>query len=566
MRVLIPAVGALALAWAAPQALAHGGQYRSPAAPDEGGGGGRDGFPTKGGPSNDWQDWWWANKHRWLARARAAYSGAGGARTPHDGLGVSGGVVAGPAPAPEDPRLFLERVVLPAVTKSLYDGEAEVRSAATIALGKMGFARSMLDVEKALKDPHPDVRDGAILALGMVGDDIAATSLREILFDPSIRERTRGFAALALGLLGGEKGAGILLRFLSPESDAEREGGLRRSTDLQACCVLALGHARAPSAIPALRRMYASPGVVSDVPRACASLSLARLGDRDSIPLLLKGLRHRESGLRQCAAIALGMVAKPADGAALAALGRAAVGDDDASVRSFSIMALGEIGGAGGREVLRSLVDGFRGQEDRPFVVLALGIAGDKASAPLFRRFFREEAQLRGPSVLALGLVGDREAAPEIRGVAFGKGDPPLRSHCITALGLMGDPECAPALRRLLADEDAPGLRLAAAVTLAILGDPDAVPAVTALARRGSSVQVRCHSCYFLGILGGAEAAKALVQAVEDPKEQMVVRMHAVAGLGVLADRNPVPLLAGLSADFDYLLPIAPMLEVATFL
>jgi HEAT repeat protein len=566
MRVLVAIAGAAVLAWAAPPALAHGGQYKSPAAPDGSGSGGNPGVPTRGRAAGDWQDWWWANRDRYLEIARRAHAGTGGARTPNGGLGVSGGVDGGPAPAPEDPRAFYERLVLPAVTRALVDGEAEVRSAATIALGKMGFPRSLVDVEKALRDPHPDVRDGAILALGMIRDDIAAESLRGVLFDPSIRERTRGFAAVALGILGGEEGARILLRFLSPESDAEREGGLKRSTDLQACCVLALGHAGSPSAIPALRRMYAAPDVVANVPRACASLSLARLGDRESIPLFLKGLRHREAALRQCAALALGAIARPADGPALAALARAALEDDDGATRAFSIMALGRIGGAGGREALRPLLDGQRGTEDRPFVILALGIAGDRPSAPVIRRLFREEPHLRGSAVLALGLIGDREAAPEVREIAFGKGDAGLRSHGITALGLMGDSDSAPAMRRILAEEDAPGLRLAAAISLAILGDPDAVPAVTLLARHGGSVQVRCHSCYFLGILGGPAAAKALVQAVEDGKEQMVVRMHAVAGLGVLADRSPVPYLSGLNADTDYLLPIGPMQEVATFL
>jgi HEAT repeat protein len=130
----------------------------------------------------------------------------------------------------------------------------------------------------------------------------------------------------------------------------------------------------------------------------------------------------------------------------------------------------------------------------------------------------------------------------------------------------MGDGESAPALRRLLGEETEPRLRLSAALALGILGDPEAGPGLVALARKGSSVHVRAHSCYFLGILGTREAAKALVESVQDPEENMVVRMHAVAGLGVLADRNPVPLLSGLSADGNNLLSIDPLMEVATFL
>jgi HEAT repeat protein len=565
MRVLSSAVGVLAVVLGAAPALAHGGQYKSPAAPGPE-------SPSPGGAlarsGGDWTDWWWANRDRYIEIARRARREEIAKASSAGGLGAMAGVGVTPAPETrgEDRRSFHEREVLPAVAKALADGEAEVRSAAAVALGKMGFPRSLLDLQRALQDPHPDVRDGALLALGMLKDDLVLETLRGVLHDPTVRERTRGFAAIAIGFVGGDESARALLRFLSPASDAEREGGLQKTTDLVACAVLAAGHAGSPVATAELRRLYATSGIVPDVPRACASLSLARLGDRESIPLLLKGLRHREDALRQCAAIGLGVLGRPADGPVIAALAKTAAEDNDGGTRRFALAALGRIGGPAAREALRPFLEDVHAIGDLPFAILAVGVSGDRASAPLLRRTFREDPFSRGSAAIALGLLGDREAAPDLRGVAFGRGEAPLRAHCITALGLMGDVEAAPALRRLLGDEEEPRLRLSAAVSLAILGDPEAEPALVHLARKGGSVHVRAHSCYFLGILGTRPAALALVEAVGDPGEKMIVRMHAVAGLGVLADRSPLPLLSGLGADGNNLLPIDPLQEVGTFL
>jgi HEAT repeat protein len=567
MGGLSSALGSGLLLALATTAHAHGGQYRSPVAPKDPDPGvpGRDRARTGG----DWADWWWSNRERYIEAARRRLHEARRAtRSLNGGLGPMslGGAVPPPEPEAEDDRAFHERVVLPDVLRAFREGEAEVRSAAAVALGKMAFPRSLPDLEKGLRDPHPDVRDGALLALGMLRDELALEPLRGVLHDPSVRERTRGFAALGIGLVGGERAAALLGRFLSPASDAERQGGLQKTDDLLACVVLALGHTRSAAAAAELRRLYATQGLLEDLPRACASISLARLGDRESIPLLLKGLRHREDALRQCAAVALGILGRPEDAATIAALSKAASADGDEATRRFALAALGRIGGAPGREALRPFLENPAASEDRTYVLLALGISGDLASAPLLRRAFREDGALRGPAAIALGILGDREAAPDLREAAFGKGDAVLRSHCITALGLLGDEAAVPSLRALVLEDGEPRLRLAAAVSLGILGDPAAVPPVAALARKGTTQIGRAHACYFLGVLGGREAARTLVDAAADSREAMVVRMHAVAGLGVLADPSPVPLLAGLGVDGNHLLGVDPIVEVASFL
>jgi HEAT repeat protein len=565
LRPLLLLAAPALLALASPAAPAHGGTYRSPADP----GNGSPSPALPGASTSEWNDWWWSNRDRYLDLARRRRRARPVEATPTGGMGAMAGAEG--AAAETDPAAGLaslrETLVLPAVTRALSDPDAEVRSAAAVALGKMGFERSFLDLQRALRDPHPDVRDGAILALGMLRDEFAAERLRAILHDPAERARTRGFAALALGILGGDGPAGTLLAFLAPEADAERVGGIQRTTDLMATAVIALGHTGSQRAAGDLRRLYASGRALETAPRCCAALSLGKLRDRESIPLLLKGIAHPEAFMRQSAAIALGVVGGPGDAAVVEALDRVVREDENMPARHFAAIALGRIGGDAARFALRRLLDDARGAE-RTYAALAIAMAGDKPSAPALRALLRGpgDADIHGAAATALGILGDAEALPLLRETAFGKGDSVVRGHCLEALGLLCDEDSAVELRRIAAEEPDPRLRLCAAVALGILQDPGAVEALGSLATKGSTIHLRAHSSYFLGVVGGAEAARILVRIVEDRQEEMIVRMHAVAGLGVLADRSPCPVLSGLGADANHLLAVDPLQEVSTFL
>ena len=558
---------ALLLASAAAPALAHGGTYRSPALPPDDPGRG----PGRGGTATDpgWESWWWVHQDPELERARRRAPAASGAETNGGALGRTtggedGNVVPDAAP---DERAFLEREVLPAVTRALEDTEAEVRSAAAVALGKMGFPRSFLPLQAALRDEHPDVRDGAVLALGMVGDPFALDPLRAILFDPAREERTRGFAALALGLAGGEDAAALLASFLSPASDAARVGGLRKTDDLLCCAVIALARTGAPSAAAVLRRELSADGRPSFPVRCSAAAALGRIGDRESIPILLHALEHEDARMRQSAAVALGMLGKPGDGAVVAALARAGRGDPDAGARGCALQALGRIGGPAAVQVLRPVFREGR-STDRAQAALALGAAGDVGAGPALHRVFRESggAWIRGALALALGMSGYRPAAEDLRAVALGKEEAALRGHAMTALALLGGPAASGDLRAVLLSDRDPWLRCTAARGLRLLGDRSAVRPLQGLATGPGTAHDRSQACYFLGILGGPDAARTLLRVLANREEEMAVRMHAVAGLGVLGDRSPVPVLASLSADTNHLLPVAPLQEVQTFL
>ena len=553
-------------------AAAHGGQYRSPAAPpeEEEPKGGR----GAGVSPEDWTDWWWANRDRYVELARRlrrkrleesvnATSGSG--------LGASGSTdaAAPPEAAPELPRdaaTALETVILPALLAALRDPDGEVRSAAAVALGKTASPRAHPSLRLALRDGHPDVRDGAVLSLGMLRDDFALDEFRAILFDPAVRDRSRGFAALAAGICGGEGGAALLLRFLDPASDAIRTGGIGKTADLEACAVLGLGLAGSRTAIEPLRRILASGNERPSV-RASTCTALARLGDRDSIPLLLRAANHRESPLRQSAALALGVLATPDDREVIEALLGRLADDRDGATRQFCIASLGRIGAPASFPALRRvLVDGD--VAERPFAALALAMAGDRASGPAIRTLMKPPGNPghRGAAAVALGILADAEALPDLRALAFSKADAALRIYAITGLALQADEESAPTLRRALEDEPDPRLRLSAAVALAILQDAAARPALERLAEKGESTAVRANAAYFLGVAGGPPAAPTLARLLADTRQAVLVRTFAAAGLGVLADRSPLPVLSSLGADGNFRVAVDPVMEVATFL
>jgi len=567
------AAAAALLAAAAPAALAHGGSYKPPTGTP--GGIPPDSeilnpkvpvpTPPSRGDMTPWERWWDANKDRLLdlrkrIRARDGRDVGTGEKKEEDPFfGPDGGAPAAPGEELAVTKEFLEREVLPVLTRALRDPDPEVRSAAAVALGKMGFARSFMDLRRSLTDPEGDVRESAVLALGMAGERMAAGTLREILLDPNAEERLRGTAALALGLLGGPDAGDALLAYLDPATDARRIGGIRRRPPTECCVLAALGLVRHPAAPPvmkeaALSAREADGSRASPTVQAFALAALAKTGDRTTIPVetLLSLLANDRETLRQGAALALGLLGRPDEAPLLRALGAAAVGDRDLATRSLATMALARIGGEGAKKALREVLE-KAGPVDLPFTALAVGVAGDRPSAPLLRVKFREarDASAKGALATALALLGDDGIVPDLRAEAFGRGNRVLRRHCMIALGILRDADSAPGLRKLVSEDWDPYLKIGAGIALGLLQDREALPLLSAVAKGATSVLARGHACRILGMIGNRDAAKLLLGLAADVKEQPFVRMYAITGLGILGERGEVPLLSTLAVDTD---------------
>jgi HEAT repeat protein len=560
------AAAAALLGLAAAPALAHGGQYRGP-------GGRTPADPTPGTTppttTADWEAWWTANAWRYInLRERLRQRDRGTGETRGTGLGAHAGaddLVSGDDQG--DPRAFFETQVLPVLTDALKDPDAEVRSAATIALAKLGFPRSVIDLNRALRDDARDVRDGAVLGLGMLGDPLAAGVLETVLLDPRQADRTRSFAAIGLGLIGGEEGAGPLMAFLDPATDAKRQGGIQRSAHTEASALTGLGMSRFGNAAAGLRKDYASGSRYEPAVRSFAGVALARLRDRPSIPFLLQGLAHDREPMRQSAALALGVLASPEDGEVIAALAKRLWEEKDINTRQFALMSLARIGGPEARAAVRKYLE--KGAKiDVPLAALACAIGEDPEALPAVRKLFRDERQpsVKGGYALALGLYGDQEMVDEIKRLALAQGDTGIRNACLTALGLLRVDSCADEVRALVDTENDPSVRLAAATCLGLLQDRGVVEVLERLAKDGDNVFVRSGACRLLGNVGAPRSAKTLIAIVRDPKDNSVVRMTATAALGSLGDPNLIPLLAQVGLDNNYASAVDPLIEIATML
>jgi HEAT repeat protein len=548
--------------------FAHGGQYRGP-------GGRSPNDPTAPGSApvstNDWGAWWSANAWRYLnLRERLRYRDRDPGVSASGGLGQAGTAEGTSTPVSDeafDPREWHEKESLPAVTRALGDEDSEVRSAAAVALGKMAYARSLLDLRKALRDEVRDVRDGALLGLGMLGEPFAADDLRAVLLDPRADDRSRSFAAIALGFLRNPEAAETLVAFLDPGIDATRVGGIGRSNHTEASALTGLGLSGHLPAAGGIRKDYAGDKRYEPQVRAFAAVALARLGDREALPLILQGLEHAREPMRQSAALALGPLGRPGDAAVIQALARRVWEDKDLNTRQFALMSLARIGGEPAREAVRKvLAKGAR--IDLPWAALACAVGGDRESAPALRKLFLEEKipSQKAAFALALGLLGDRELAPEFLRLGVNQGDSSGRIFALLALGLCGPPSAAREVRDLFLRENDPGVKTAAATCLGLLQDPEAIPLLERTVAEGENAYLRSSACRILGNIGSPSSSRVLAAVIADKKENSVVRMAATAALGNLADPRLIPLIAEVAIDGNYTAAVDPIIEISSIL
>lgn len=124
------------------------------------------------------------------------------------------------------------RAVEPLLSVLRYDAVARVRIVAARMLGYGGFrdSRAVKPLAVALRDSDADVRSAAAVALYELADDRALDALHAVLHDPGAH--VRGRAARTLGALGDSRAVAPLLTMLehddSPEACCDAVAALRR--------------------------------------------------------------------------------------------------------------------------------------------------------------------------------------------------------------------------------------------------------------------------------------------------------------------------------------------------
>lgn len=578
--------------------------------------------------TSDWRDWWDANADALRGerprRVRVTTDGALG------GIGGGAPAAGGAEPPSRRTIETTILPTLRSVLATTPRRDADTIASAMIALCKAtDDPADAVRVASALGDralAEMD-REAAVIALGCLRrtspppafdgafyDRIRAT-LFEALDEARPSSRSRSYAALALGLLGDQAVAegdsfakdgrlavrGLWMRLEDPATDDETAVAILVGLSLQR-------PAGVPGAVhEGLRRLAVSGDTGrrrrGSLVRAHALLALARLGDEQAARLATTLVRGSgvDPHVRRSAVLALGLLAPSLDAKeretlAKALLDHARGGEPNtAGLALLSAARLVAAEFAEGRvsPALLSTVEALVAAADhgaagvRSFAAIATGIAvrprgraldeaafvgARDAALDALRAVYADEGEdpvLRGAFAIGLGIAVDRKARPlfEAQLVARG-GSPELLAYVCAGLGLLGDVPASSlaALRAVLAERSSDDLRREASRALGLLGDTKAVPGLVAELEAGGSDHVVARAVLALGEIRDVAAVAPLCALARKPGATDATRALACAGLGLLSDPEPVPSLARLGIDSNYLARTSALDEAVSLL
>jgi len=594
----VTAVAALALA--APQATAHGGQYRPPGdagsggfgsgatgapptnpegangpiagAPGSGIGSGVDGQGKNGkngrGPlrtgfelqdsSSNWESWWDANKDKYLDLRDRPFAGT---RTrgisPHmTGFGRHDN--AGPTRRPDASRV--EGDVAPLLQQLLAaGGERDVLDSAVLALARSSrpaTAETVIHATLPLLAHHElSVQTSAAISLGVLGSPLAVEQLTALATDSSagralaggrgpVPALVRALAALSLGLLDDTGSVPTLCELVATSDDGDR--------DLKACAIVALGlmdNERSPEALRFLverlsdRKLDAVLG--SYVPTAIGKLARrATSPDPSVLPALLAAFQDRDTDamVRQSLAIALGLLGEAGAGESRdtpvvqALLDYVAAGKD-AGTRQFGLIALAQIAA----------------RDDDPGAHAGVHAAIQHLLAHEITKPTISEN--RPWATLAAALYG--RAQPGARAdfsmlvseAYAAEKDPSLRAADALALGLLEVQGMAATIFEDFQTTTESNFKGYAALALGFLGHTDASERLRSECRAKTITPgYRMQVATALGLLGDREAVAVLSETLENA-QTLGVSAAVAKALGLIGDESAIAPLMQIAAD-----------------
>ncbi len=534
-RLVIGFCFVLALAgWAASSALAQPTQNPPQNQPKE-----NKVFPGKGPQiafdEARWEFWWFYNKEPLLGlrpRLKLLSPGQSDADVSFQPLtdrDVSDGLV-------------------PKLLDALKDANPEVRIQAIYSLAKTRDAGIRTLLGKQVYDTQFLVRLNALISLGVWGQSFYLGRLEEVVRDDKAELQERMYAALAIGLIGGDNAAQSMRALLSPASfkmlPPMVEAGLAYSAGL----------GKDLDTAAALRALFADSKLNDHVVRSYLALSIGKVGDASDAPALLQALFDKESQLRRSAAIALGvLLRKSGDESASKMIRSAAQTDGDLMVKNFCYITLGWIAGAENVKFLRAELEQVV-KAQRAFVALGIGLIGDAESVPLLLRHLGNETEnsYRSALAVAIGMHHDNRAAPDLRKAFRSESEPVTKGYFALALGMVGDVEAIPELKEVFKTANDVELIPNTATALGLLGDRTSEPVLAERVVSEKNEFVRASLLFALGLIGDRAAMAPLTAVLGQTTEPAYVRGYAVTGLGLLGEQRDVRAISRLSCDSNY--------------
>lgn len=377
----------------------------------------------------------------------------------------------------------------------LSDAERRLRLAAAEALSQSPSARAVPSLARALGDADVAVRSAAAGALGASGSAEAVLALLGHLDDaaPEVRREV----ALALGNLGDARAVVPLIGKIQDSRPAVREG---------------------------------------------VAQALGELADARAVSALMLSLRDADDSVRIAALSALSRIADPSAVPGISALLR--TGSD--AVVLAALDALSELRSPAATKALIDELVTDRPGDARASVVRALGRSG-RAALPALQACLSAESdpERLGGCALALGQSHQSGAAPAIES-ALGRGA--LRPlPALLALSELRALDSLPTVLEYLSDADVLVRRAARLAAKALLDprhpDGRAVePLEHALQLSARDRDAQIDLLDLLGQTGSPRAARSLLPFA-GPSDDVSVRAHALAALGLLGEAGQVPTL-----------------------
>jgi len=551
-----------------------GGGSTGPSSPSNPGGGGSSGggVTPGGGNANKpggnkavidqkafWSFWFEHNKEWILAELLRAKAARGSVAQGSSGWYFSG-ATAGRILTPVTDEQKTE-VILPLLKKASMHPSSWVRDAAVLAMGKLGDDKVIpYLIQRYQVDPDPQVKEDALLALGLTGaQKTAFLQLMKVLQKKPAQGNQKAYAALGLALLGNPAAVSPLMK--------EYKVALKsRNDDLASVLAIAIGSFGDDAVVAELARPIKSRG--REILKVHVCQALGRISGDASRDMLLRAVGDKKEEVKAAAVLAL---SRFPDAKVVNALrGKGGLGDGRNQVKAFAAVALGRIGRDlpdSEKKLKKLIAKDLRETAEGPqkniyaamYAALGLAIMGDESANKFFEkhivkkgRKFRDE--VHSAIAMAAGLLPMPEAAPELRDIAKGGVDQDFQGYACFALGIMGDTKSKAGILKVLKRESRrKDVLRSGAWAIGLLGDETDLPMLIEMLKIENKAmhQVRGAAAIAIGLIGDGSAVDPLVEmATNDPVGAN--RAFAIAALGCLIDKDPVPRMPQLFENIHY--------------
>lgn len=558
------------------------------------------GVPIEADPAAQWQMWWEFNKDPFV-QARGVNLQRGPVTGSDDFyLGSRRAVDRVDTLLPTDDDKALN--IVPALARLLEEERnRDIQSACLVALAKVGLDVPGAQLESVFAERisrgDQEVRESAVLSFGIAGRPQALPMLAGLLRDDTVgrkledrarvSERSRAFAAYALGLLGmrsddaaiDAKIQELLVAVLLDQDIADRD---LRCAALSGLGILGLGDAPGAGKLLLWRTVefllgwyQQDIGSGDELVQAHAPIAIGRLLGKGSSSLHqrckqrfadeLMARKRRGNSILQSCAIALGMLVEPTaeDAEFIAALQNYYDDGHDRLARNYAVISLGRIGGDEQRVWLLRAYERANKSIERPWVALALGLwaAGaaeaGRTDATIAHRLIEDlenspNRDTQGALAVAIGLTRHVMGLPALTR-ALRSSDEQVAGYAAVGLGLLGDRSAVPTLAEVLSYSQRRQFLLPqAALALGMLGDRQATEQLLGMLRESESVISLAALAKAIGRIGDRRSIEPLKAILADREAPKLSRAFVAAALGGVGDKDLLPWNLRLSVDCNY--------------